>query len=110
MTNMNEDLVERLRRSRPPRPAREQAEVWIMPQKLNLKVREYFDPAKKPVQGGPWLDRPEIPTSGEVLDIESESSSSSGPVEIVPNRPKGAWEDKGTSFQSVAITNSPLTR
>ena len=93
---MNENLSERFGRSRKAfRPAREEANVWILPQKLNPKVSEYFEAAKKPVDGGPWLDRPEIPTSGEVLDRDTDGGSSSSVVEIVPNRPEGAWESKG---------------
>lgn len=92
---MNEQLQERFGRSRRAfKEERAQVELWAMPQKLNLKVREYFEDAKKVVDGGPWLDRPEIPSSKEVLDTETESTSSSDNVEIIPNRPKGAWESK----------------
>lgn len=104
MNNMNEHILERFRRgTKPARGEREQAAVWILPQKLNLKVRQYFDEARRPVDGGLWLNRPEIPTSGEVLDIETNGSSSSGVVEIVPNKLNGAWESKG---QPLSIATS----
>ena len=97
---MNEDLLERFARSKKAlKKGRDlepdQAQVWILPQQLNLKVRKYFEDANKPVDGGRWLNRPEIPTSGEVLDIDVDGSSNSGVVEIVPNRPQGQWESKG---------------
>ncbi|KAK3117984.1 hypothetical protein LTR53_000136 [Teratosphaeriaceae sp. CCFEE 6253] len=94
---MNEGLFERFGRSRRTvRPSGEEAEIWIRPPQLNLKVRQYFQDAKKPVEGGSWLDRPEIPTSGEILDTDAAttSSGSSDIVEIVPNKPVGAWESK----------------
>jgi len=105
---MNEGLTERFGRSRRayrPEPGHNVAQVWIQPQQLNLKVRGYFEDGKKAVEGGLWLSRPEIPTAGEVLDTEDTgssssttgSNSSSAPVEIVPNKPRGAWESKGTS-------------
>ena len=96
MANMNEHVQERFGRSRKPaKVPPDQAEVWILPQRLNEKVREYFEPPKKPVQGGHWLNRPEIPTSAEVLDKDTGGSTSSSEVELVPNRRKGAWESKG---------------
>lgn len=95
---MNENLVERFGRSRKGiRPDGDEARVWIQPQKLNHKVREYFEDAKKHIEGGHWLDRPEVPTSSEVLDQDTGSSSSSDIVEIVPNKPVGSWESKGES-------------
>ena len=93
---MNEHLTERVARSRKGfKPEKESADVWILPQRLNLKVREYFENANKPVDGGPWLDRPEIPTSREILDFDSEGSTSSSVVELVANKPKGGWASKG---------------
>lgn len=94
---MNEHLPERFGRSRrggkdDRRP--QQAEVLLLPPKLNPRIREYFE--GKPVAGGAWLRRPEFPTSGEILDRDgssSSSSSSSDIVEISPNKPVGAFED-----------------
>jgi hypothetical protein len=94
---MNEHLVERFGRSRRgnrPPPAH-QVQVWMLPQQLNTNVREYFQDANKPVDGGAWLRRPEIPTSDEVLDIERGGSTSSGEVELSANLTKGQWPSKG---------------
>ncbi|KAK5115668.1 hypothetical protein LTR62_000757 [Meristemomyces frigidus] len=93
---MNEHLTERFGRSKQGhRPEKEQAEVWVQPQQLNIKIRQYFEDLKqRPQDGGPWLLRPEIPTSGELLDTDENGSASSAVVEIVPNQPRGAWESK----------------
>lgn len=104
INTMNEHIQERFGRSRNAfKTPRDQAQVWIIPQQLNEKVRQYFDPPKKPVAGGHWLKRPEIPSSAEVLDKDTGGSTSSSEVELVPNRKKGAWESKGelplTSFE-----------
>lgn len=80
---------------------RQKADIWVLPQKLNLKVREYYEIARKPADAGPWIDRPELPTSAEILDHDGEGSSSSEIVEIVPNKPQGAWESKGEWIVSV---------
>ncbi|KXL47135.1 hypothetical protein M433DRAFT_64459 [Acidomyces richmondensis BFW] len=61
----------------------------------NPLIREYFKEAEKPVDGGSWLDRPEFPTADEVLDTDVHSLGSSDIVELVPNKPKGAWESVG---------------
>lgn len=95
---MNENLIERFgRSSKAFRPENNATDLWILPPQLNLKIRQYFEDSKKPVDGRSWLERPEVPTSAEVLDTDTNSSSSSDIVEIVPNRPTGAWESKGTS-------------
>ncbi|KAK6392349.1 hypothetical protein LTR65_003805 [Meristemomyces frigidus] len=89
---MNEHIAERFGRSRNGvRTETEEVQVWIKPQKLNANIRQYFDDAKRPVDGGSWLDRPEIPSSGEVLDTDTGSATSSDIVEIVPNRPQEAY-------------------
>jgi helicase required for RNAi-mediated heterochromatin assembly 1 len=96
---MNEDLAERFGRSRRGvRPPAGQAQVCLIPQQLNTKVREYFEDAKKPVDGGAWLSRPEIPTSAEVLDIETGGSQSSSEVELKCNRRRGAYDSKGKKY------------
>ena len=93
---MNKNLVDRFGRSRRAfRDDRDQAQVWILPQRLNLKVRQYFEDANKPVDGGHWLHRSEIPTSAEVLDKDTGGSTSSSEVELVPNLRKGPWGSKG---------------
>ena len=90
----NEHISEKFTRSRVPARSGDEAVVWVQPPRLNEKIRDYFEAAKAPVKGGSWLDCPEVPTSEEVLDIVTEGTSDSV-VEIVPNRPKGAWESKG---------------
>ena len=95
---MNEDLIERFKRAKGKMPHRSnttQTEIWLLPQKLNNRVRQYYEPVKKPSEAGPWLDRPEVPMSDEILDIDSDNSSSSDVVEIVPIRETGGWESQG---------------
>ena len=97
---MNEHLSERIPRSR--KPARtqgtqkEQAEVWILPPKLNTRIREYFQ--GPPAEGGRWLERAEVPTTAELMDTDTmtatDGSASSDIVELAPNKPKGPWDDK----------------
>ena len=72
----------------------------MLREKLNLKVQEYYQPAQKPLSAGPWLDRPELPTSAEVLDIDGDSESSDV-VEIAPNKIEGPWKSKGESSLSI---------
>ena len=93
---MNENFVERFGRCRLGiQPEIQGAHVWIRPQRLNPKVRQYFEDGKTAIDGGQWLRRPEIPTSDEVMDTDTDRSSSSDVVEIVPNKLEGAWESKG---------------
>lgn len=93
---MNEDLIERFRRNKGAhRSNKIQAEILLLPQKLNTRIRQYYEPAKKPSDAGPWLDRPEMPTSDEIMDIDSDNSSNPDIVEIVPNRETGGWESQG---------------
>lgn len=104
---MNEHLTERLPRlPRGAGPHIGSVDVWIQPQKLNPQIRRYFDDAKKHVDGGAWLQRPEIPTANELLDTAdfgSGSGSSSDVVEIVPNKRKGLWESNGTISKSERV-------
>ena len=103
---MNENLVERFGRSRRGvRTDRKQAQVWILPQQLNPKIRQYFEEANRPVDGGYWLNRPEIPTSAEVLDKDTGGSTSSSEVELVPNRRKGPWASKGELPSELCISS-----
>ncbi|KAF2030927.1 P-loop containing nucleoside triphosphate hydrolase protein [Setomelanomma holmii] len=37
------------------------------PSRVNKEVREYFELEKKPVTGGAWIDKPEIPSPPEIL-------------------------------------------
>jgi len=86
---MNEDLIERFKRNNTT-----QVEILLLPQKLNNRVRQYYEPTKKPSEAGPWLDRPEMPTSEEIMDTDSDNSSNPDIVEIVPNRETGGWESQ----------------
>lgn len=96
---MNEDLIERFTCNRRANaPSRDQSSP--MRETLNLKVQEYYHPAQRPLSAGPWLDRPELPTSAEVLDIDGDSESSDA-VEIAPNRVEGEWKSKGESSLSI---------
>jgi helicase required for RNAi-mediated heterochromatin assembly 1 len=93
---MNEDLLERFKRHKGAhRGNKIQVELLLLPQKLNNKVRQYYEPAKKPSDAGPWLNRPEMPTSDEIMDIDTDDSSNPDIVEIVPNRETGGWESQG---------------
>ena len=111
METMNETLVERFGRSTTGhRTSTQRAHVWVKPQELNMAVREYYDLANTPVPGaGPWLDRPEIPTANEVMDYDPDGTCSSSAVELYPNRPRGAWESKGTFDQWTADLTLTLT-
>jgi len=93
---MNEDLIEKFKRGKHAhRGNKQQAEIWLLPQKLNNRVRQYYEPAKTATVAGPWLSRPGIPSSDELLDIDSDNSSNPDIVEIVPNRETGGWESQG---------------
>lgn len=94
---MNEHLRERFGRSKGAGQRRqgEQAEVLILQPKLNSKIREYYEP--KSVEGGQWLRRPEMPTAAELMDNDTEESSSdksSDIIELEPNKPLGAFKSK----------------
>ncbi|GAB7362881.1 hypothetical protein MBLNU230_g3183t1 [Neophaeotheca triangularis] len=89
---MNESLIEKWGKSKKASgPAGQRADVWLLPQRLNLAVREYYEKAPPPSNG--WTARPEVPTSAEVLDTDGDSADSEV-VEIVPNKREGAWESK----------------
>ncbi|KAF2768378.1 P-loop containing nucleoside triphosphate hydrolase protein [Teratosphaeria nubilosa] len=91
---MNEDLLERFRGAGRGRRQQPVLDVWIQPQQLNLRVREYISDASRPVDGGAWLRRPEIPTASEILDTDVSSATSSDIVEIATNKPVGPWDSK----------------
>jgi helicase required for RNAi-mediated heterochromatin assembly 1 len=68
------------------------------PTRVNNAIREYFQLAKKPVTGGAWLDRPEIPSPAEVLREKPRTvGSTKALIEvdegIRPHKPEGAYED-----------------
>ena len=90
---MTEGIPERFNRSK--KGVRDQApkaEVWLLPAKLNPRIRQYCD--QETADGGSWLSRPEIPTAAELMDTDTSSSASSDIVEIAANKPVGAFADK----------------
>jgi helicase required for RNAi-mediated heterochromatin assembly 1 len=91
---MNENLIERWGRSHRRGP-HGVAEGWILPAQLNPHVAQYFEDAKRPIDGGSWLRSPEFPSSSEILDLDVGGSNSSSNVEVATNRLKGAWASKG---------------
>jgi helicase required for RNAi-mediated heterochromatin assembly 1 len=93
---MNEHLPERFRGARRGvKTETGEVHVWILPQQLNPKVRQYFEDARKAVDGEAWLERPEVPTTAEVLVTDPRLATFSNVVAIVPNKPIGAWKSKG---------------
>lgn len=79
----------------------EQGDTDSLPPRLNSMIREYFEEAKRQVDGGTWLERPEIPTSREMLDLDEcpaeNGSTGSGAVSLTPNKKVGGWPSKGLS-------------
>lgn len=97
--DMNEDLAERFGRLRTGAGPTDQAQVgsradvWVLPPRLNPRVKEYFE--GDAADGGSWLSRPEIPSSAELLDNDTGSSSFLPEVvHLYPNKPKGAFDSK----------------
>ncbi|KAF1945626.1 hypothetical protein EJ02DRAFT_338281 [Clathrospora elynae] len=78
------------------------------PSRVNNDIREYFQLAKKPVTGGAWLDKPEVPDSSEIL---RKPSSGSSEVQLLievdesirPHKIEGAYENNeeylGTKYE-----------
>ncbi|SMQ49393.1 unnamed protein product [Zymoseptoria tritici ST99CH_3D7] len=114
---MNEHLSERFSRSRHPQRSdrhqgADQAHVLILPPKLNLKVRTYFDnaPPGDDDDENEWTSRPEIPSAKELLGSHANghhghhshhgsgsnsSATSSLPKRITPNNvPIGPFANK----------------
>jgi helicase required for RNAi-mediated heterochromatin assembly 1 len=68
------------------------------PSRTNNDIREYFQLAKKSVNGGAWLDKPEIPSPSEVLHVPSAFNTSNDALievdeNIRPHKIEGAYED-----------------
>lgn len=66
--------------------------------RLNNDIRDYFHLANKPVAGGAWLERPEVPNSQELLR-EKVGFDESGQQKLIdvnesirPHRLEGAYE------------------
>jgi helicase required for RNAi-mediated heterochromatin assembly 1 len=79
------------------------------PSRINNDIRKYFELAKKPVTAGAWIDKPEIPTSSEILPREKHTFQSSDQAlidigdNIRPHKPEGAYENNddylGTKYE-----------
>lgn len=68
------------------------------PFRANNDIREYFRLAQKPVAGGAWLDKPEIPSPSEILRAKSDLKKGNEALieveeSIHPHRPEGAYND-----------------
>ncbi|KAF2134773.1 P-loop containing nucleoside triphosphate hydrolase protein [Dothidotthia symphoricarpi CBS 119687] len=67
------------------------------PSRANNDIRQYFELARKPVAGGAWLDKPEIPSPAEIMP-ERKHDFSTGHQNLIdidglrPHRVKGAYE------------------
>lgn len=84
---MNEHLSERFgRASRGQQYQRIQAEVVLLPPKLNRGISNYY--TSPTATGGEWLTRSEIPGSAEIMDRDSRSSDV---VELPANKPIGPY-------------------
>ena len=101
---MNETLIERFKRSKyGNKRQKDQVQILVLPQTLNNKVREYYEPTRRPSDAGGWFDYPEVPSSAEVLDSIGDSPSGPGFVELDPNRETGPWESKGKLSQHAMV-------
>lgn len=64
--------------------------------KANNDIREYFEDANKPVAGGNWLLKPEIPSPSEILSNLIKPHSGEDIIsieeELRPNKIEGAYE------------------
>lgn len=74
----------------------------------NNDIREYFHLAEKPVAGGPWLQKPELPLPSEILREKSDTDPANRPLvdleDIVrPHRIEGPYasndEYLGTKYE-----------
>ena len=103
---MNEDLIEVFSRNRRAKASNKtSAEESQPPPKVNGDIFKYYQPVQKPADAGRWLDRPELPTSIEIMDMDDDSSSSDV-VEITPNKIEGPWESKGESQNATMSLHS----
>jgi hypothetical protein len=88
---MNEHLSERFRRTRKGQPS---SNAFSDPnharEQLNRHIRDYASAAKLPLaeSAKPWLRKPEIPTSEEILENEEEA------VELSENRLSRPWPSR----------------
>lgn len=76
------------------------------PSHVNNDIRKYYELAKKPVTGGAWLDKPEIPSPSEVLpktQIYAQESLIEVSDSLRPHKVEGAYESNdeylGTTYE-----------
>lgn len=84
----------------------ERAEVLLVPPKLNPKIFEYTKLVLVGKTRSSWLNRSELPSEEEVLDMENSNESNPSVVEILPNKPVGPWDSKGTFPLSLPFKDS----
>nr|POF07036.1 helicase required for rnai-mediated heterochromatin assembly 1 [Quercus suber] len=107
---MNEDLEERFGRGKnTAKNHRSQTtNIFLLPSQLNPNVRTYFHDAPNDSDAPSWLSRDEIPSSDEVMEEHASDASRADRMKIVPNKPEGAWESKGTNVKTDSDTETYL--
>jgi helicase required for RNAi-mediated heterochromatin assembly 1 len=75
----------------------------------NNEIREYYELLNRPVTGGAWLTRPEIPNSADILRTEAAEFTDADPTLIEvesglrPHKVEGPYQDKdeylGTKYE-----------
>ncbi|KAH4973379.1 hypothetical protein HBI78_001190 [Parastagonospora nodorum] len=90
------------------------------PARINNDIREYMKLARKPVIAGPWVDRPEVPSSSEILPPRKPGFLSTDLQPLIdvgggirPHRAEGAYgsieEYLGTTYELLSEdSNRPL--
>lgn len=110
---MNSHLTERLGAFRPddnPYPDPEVAPL-ARPSRINEDISKYYQDFKKPVvNAGPWIHKPEVPTSTELIEDPQVSCTSGEKIvdlneKLRPNKIKGAYDNNeeylGTQYDLV---------
>ena len=79
------------------------------PSRANNDIRKYYELSKKPVAGGAWLSKPEIPNVSELLSGKAGFTHSEDQVlvdvesAIRPHKVEGAYDDNedylGTTYE-----------
>jgi helicase required for RNAi-mediated heterochromatin assembly 1 len=67
--------------------------------KLNRDIRNYAAAANRAGGTDEWNDKPEIPSTSEVLGV-NESSEADDIVELVPNQIQGQWPGTGAYLKA----------
>lgn len=108
---VNAHIAERLRHG-PTRRDSTAANDWIpvgRPARVNNDIREYYELAKKPVSGGAWVNKPEIPDPSEILRTSAPSNKDQALINfddanvLHPHKPTGAYSSNeeylGTTYE-----------